>query len=117
MSESTLESIAQEALKKIIFKVVADIIISRLVAMIPFLALPFISPFVALIVTKFLGMFYDELARVVSFKIIDIKTEKQRAEYDAAVADLKSALASKDQEEIERAKQNAIDRARELIRG
>lgn len=92
---------------------------SRIIAAVPFLAWPIINPLFAMIMGKIAGIIYEELSRVVEFKMIDIQVGEQKEHYDSAVDNLKVILEKpKDvhtEQELEDAKIELKKRLHDLI--
>lgn len=90
----------EEQVRTLIFDVVLKAALNSISAAIPFLKLPVINTVFKFIVTKIVGVIYDEISRYVTFTLIDIKTKEQLNRYNQAVIELKTASP----EEIENAK-------------
>lgn len=105
----------EEVIHNLLFDVVLKAVMARLVQAIPFLGFPIINPLVGFLLGKLVGIFYEELSRFVSFKLIDFKTEKQKNEYNESVEVLKKAVESQDEESIKRAKEEMRAKLRDLV--
>lgn len=117
MSDPT-KDIAAGLIKGIIFDVVLKAAISRAIAYLPFLAWPIVNPLFTFFMSKLGSLIFTELKRNVSFAIIDYRTEKERAAYEAAAERLKNEFRQPeiDPASIEKAKQAMRDSLAELIR-
>lgn len=101
----------------ILFDVVLKAVLARIIASVPFLALPIINPIFALILDKVASLFYDEMSKFIEFKVIDLQVGEQKNNYDAAVNNLKEVLSKPEQspEEIQKAKDELKKRLHDLI--
>lgn len=91
---STAADIAEAVVKRLIYEVVVKAVIAKAVAALPFLGYPVIGPIFAFFVTKFADLVYEELARVVTFAVIDFQVERERAAFEEAAGKLKDTLAT-----------------------
>lgn len=105
-----------KTIRDLVFEVVVKQVIARAVALAPWLAWPVINPVFVFVVSKLFGVIYDEMSLTVSFVVIDFRHAHHRAAYDRAVADLKDAQESGNNEEIESAKAEFRSTLRDLIR-
>lgn len=97
--------------RSLIFDVVLVAALNAISAAIPFFRLPVVNTIFTFIVTKIAGALYDELSRYVTFTLIDIKTKEQKARYEQAVNELRTAKP----EEIDHAKEKFKSSLRDLI--
>lgn len=109
---------SEELIKKLIFEVIVKAAIDRAVAALPLLGLPVLNPLFTWAVMKIATLIYTELARHVSFALIDLKTKQEREAYEEAVIELKRVQLEVAPEpgELDRAKQKFKDTLRDLIR-
>lgn len=108
---------AQSIIQDIIMKLIADQIMKRLIAMLPFLGLSFINPIVAFLLSKVLGMVADELIKHISYLGIDARNRKEAAEYTKAKEELIAAIEAGERDAIEQARQKAEKEAADLFFG
>jgi hypothetical protein len=99
-----------------VFDVALKAVITRIVAAVPFLGFPVINPVFVYIITKLAGVIYEEISRVVAFSIIDHTVDQERQKYDDAVNQLKDAVKTGDQNDIEKAKAEFKERLKNLVR-
>lgn len=116
---------AKDIIKKLIFDVAVKAAIKQLVTSSfasPLFSIPVLGPICAYLagwaIEWVADILYVEIARFVTFTIIDFKTEQERMLYENAVGNLKQVLADPEEkpEEKERAKELFKARLRDLIR-
>lgn len=121
----SLQDLADETIRKLLFEVALKAVIARAIAAAPFLGFAIINPVFVFLAEKLMTAVYEELSTVVNFAIVDIKVEGERRAYDEAVQRLRDILTVPpihwDTEEarnaaIEKAKAEFRARLRDLIR-
>lgn len=105
-----------DIIRKLVYEYAVNNAMKILVAKLPFLAWPLINPFVAYAVSKVANLVYDELARFVTFTLIDIQVGAKKDAYDKATDVLKDAIEKGDEYEIEKAKEEYKARLRALVK-
>lgn len=89
-----MDKVIQDMIKGVVFDVIVKKVIARAVTALPFLGVPPFSWVFGYAVNKIATMFYEELARRVTFALIDAQVEGQRQAYDEAVGKLKEVIAA-----------------------
>lgn len=101
-------------IKKLIFEVVVREVLNKILLAAPFLALPIINPLFTWGFTWVAGKIYDEMALVVSFQLIALKTDEQVRKYEAVVREIQAA---QDKEDLdEKVREEYRKRLADLIR-
>lgn len=101
-----------EIIKSLVWDVVLRAAIESLLVAVPFLNLPVVRQLVTYFLTKFGDFVYSQLDRYVAFTVIDLQTEHQRQEYEAAV----KRLAASTPEQLDLAKEQFKKTLHELIK-
>jgi hypothetical protein len=96
-----------DLVKKLIFEVVVREVLKKIFLAAPFLTWPIVNPLFIWGFTWAAGKIYDEMALVVSFQVIALKTDEQVRKYDAVVKEIvasqeKDVLDEKTREEYRR---------------
>lgn len=105
--------------RSLIFDVVVKNVIKKIIAAVPFLALPGIGCLVSFVVNKIAGAMFDELSLMIEFKMIDKQVGEQKDAYDKAVNDLKVILDKPKEEQkdadLSLAKEELRKRLKDLV--
>lgn len=117
MSEPQNQTIdvVDSALKKLVTEVLLEKAMKEAIKEVAWLAMPVINPIFALIMRFAAKFLYKKAALEAAFIIIDKQTEHQRKEYEQQVEELKIAIKEGNNEEIERKREEARKRLRDLI--
>jgi len=108
----------ENLVKALIFDVIIRGAIVRLVASVPFLALPVINQIVVFIVMRVAGIIYTELDYHVALTLINIRGKLQTKRYTKAVAQLKAVIKNEmaTPEELENAKEEFKTTLRSFVK-
>lgn len=105
--------------RNILFDVILKVVISRAVAAVPFLGFPVIGPLFGMFAGWLAGMLYEEMAKQVTFAMIDLQVGNQKEEYEKAVEELKVVMdkpkEEQNAEELEKAKEALRKRLADLV--
>jgi hypothetical protein len=96
----TVDQIIQAA----IFDVALNALQTYLYAQLPWLGFPIIKQVFGAFLNWVAGYIYTYLTQVANFTVIDLQTDQEKASYDAAVTQLKSAQSSGDPNALQKAK-------------
>jgi hypothetical protein len=113
---SKQDDLVDAIVKGLIFEVALRAVVARLILVVPFLGWPVINPVFVFILSKIAGLLFDEMAKVVSFGIIELQVDHQRKTYEESVDKLKLALTAGDPDAIKQAKEEFKNRLGDLIR-
>lgn len=108
-----IKGIIDQVFREVILKIVID----KIVAKIPFLAFPIINPIFGWIVGWIGGQILDEMQNAIELKLIDMKVDGQKDDYNEAVEKLKVIVDKPDKtpEELEAAKNELKKRLHDLV--
>jgi len=83
---------ASAILKKLIFEVVLKEVMKRLITQYAFLSLPVVGPIFAFMMGKLATLFYEEMARLAVFAILDVQVNAEKKALEVATSALKKLL-------------------------
>lgn len=106
---------AAAIIREIMLKLVADQIMKRLIAALPFLGLSFINPVVAFVLARILSIAADEIIKHINFLAIDGRNAKEAADYVAATEELKAAIEAGNREAIDNARRKTEKEMADLV--
>lgn len=101
-------------MKEIIYKMVLEAVIKKIIASAPFLSTPIINPIFLFIIRKIFDRVYSEMSLHGAFIMIDLKTEAEKNRYQKAVENLKNAMQKQGSADEE--KEKFKETLRDLIR-
>jgi hypothetical protein len=105
-----------EDVKKFVLKLAVNAAIDRVIAAIPFLALPFIRPIISWAFFQVTMKVYETLSQVIRFEIIDFTNQHDQTAYTEAKEKLLSAILSGDKNAISKEQENFKSKLSDLIR-
>ncbi len=82
-----------DLVKTLIFEVVVKEVLKKIFVAAPFLTWPILNPLFIYGFNWVAGKIYDEMAMVVAFQVIALKTDEQVRKYDNAVREIQAAQA------------------------
>ena len=103
-------------IKRLIYESVRDAAILKMIAAFPFLSIPVIKQFFIFFAKKIIDQFYDEASIRAKFVAIEFRVKKDLNEYNYATEELRKAIETKDEDEINEAKKEFKRRLSDLIR-
>lgn len=88
-----------DLIKKLIFEVVVREVLKKILQAAPFLSWPIVNPLFIWGFTWAAGKIYDEMALVISFQLIALKTDEQVRKYEAVVKEIQAAQGQEELDE------------------
>jgi len=104
-----------DLVKSLVFEVVVSQVLSKILLAAPFLAWPIVNPIFVLGFKWVAGKIYDEMALVISFQMIALKTDEQVRKYGAVVKEIQAIQERKEALSEEKRKEYR-ERLADLIR-
>lgn len=104
------------ASKEILFDVITERVVSKIITLIPFLGWPIINQIVSKSIAKLIILSYETMHEMKVIAEIDFRGETQKKQYEEATDKLERALEEPiNLEEIKRAKDEYKKKLRDLI--
>lgn len=106
----------EKVIQALLYDLGVKMVMTYLIAQVPFLGYPLIRQIVTWVVTYVAGILYKYLDQFVVFSIIDFQTQSQAQDYLASVNKLQSAITSGDANAIEKAKSDFKTKLNTLVK-
>jgi len=102
--------------KKLLFELLIEKAITKVIASVPFFGLPVINPIFIFAAEKLYSYLYDELEEEGTLLMIGIKTDHQRVKYQEATTELQTSIKEgQSDEEIKKAREEFKKRLKNLV--
>ena len=96
--------ITDNVIHSLIFEVAVNAALADIIATLPILGVPGVKQILGLIVNYIAGKIYDVLSTTAAFAIIDAQTGKEADAVNASIWNLKNALLTGKEDQIEKSK-------------
>ena len=103
-------------IKRLVYESVRDAAILKTIAAFPFLGIPIIKQVFTFFAKKIIDQFYDEASTKAKFIAIEFRVRRDLNEYNYAKEELKKAIDTKDEDQINEAKEKFKLRLAAFIR-